>query len=88
MNIRKWNTHRLLVKKTNKLVYQNSYDAMQTTLNETIHKINNYITEINTRNKMVTPFIQSFVHKSAGDKIRIQNLSMGYTHQMNCFFFG
>lgn len=70
MNIEKWNFHRLKVGKTKFLKHKSNYFGMQNELNEFIHQINNYMTEINAHNNLATPFVQSLVHKSTGAKIR------------------
>jgi len=70
MNIANWNTHRLAIKKTKYLLLTKKYETMQEELNEFIHKINNYITEQNTKNKVVTPFIQSFVQRRARSRVK------------------
>ena len=70
MNIEKWNTHRLYVKKTKMLLMKSEYPIMQSALNVTIHDINKHMTELNNSQNLATPFIQSYVHKSTGNKIR------------------
>jgi len=40
MNIEKWNTHRLCVKKTKMLLMKSEYPIMQSALNVTIHQVN------------------------------------------------
>ena len=70
MNIRIWNTHRIKVRKTKILKNASKYEKMQVALNKTIHEMNNYIIEVNTKNHMVPPFIESFVHTSSASKVK------------------
>ena len=43
---------------------------MQEKLHEILRGINRFITEINSRNCMVTPFLHSYVQKKRGYKIK------------------
>ena len=70
MSLTKWNHHRKQIGKTSHLKFLNQYDSMQIKLNETIAEINRFIIELNTKNKMVTPLLHSFVHKVSGSKTR------------------
>lgn len=58
-----WNEHRLAIGKTKYLKYEVEYAIMQERLNEILHSLNNFITELNTRNGVFTPFLHSPVMK-------------------------
>lgn len=65
-----WNTTRLSQGKTNSLMYVDQYAEMQNVLNSSLMEINNFITEINRRQNVVTPFLHTPVQKSKYGKIR------------------
>ena len=48
---------------------KSEYPIMQSALNVTIHDINKHMTELNNSQNLATPFIQSYVHTSTGNKI-------------------
>lgn len=70
MSFESWNFHRLEKGKTVFLKYQAEYPAMQKKLNDILHEINNFITCMNTKNGVVTPFLHSPVQKCSGGTIR------------------
>lgn len=51
-------------------MYNNEYDIMQEKLNSCLHVINKLITELNTKNHVLTPFLHSSVQKCKKGKIR------------------
>lgn len=65
-----WNNIRLQQGKTSYLLLDTHYDNMQEMLNEILNKINSYITEYNTGNGFVTPFLHTPVHKYNKGRIR------------------
>ena len=75
-----WNTHRLFIGKTTYLKHQEEYEKMQKHLNTVLHTLNNFITELNTKNGVVTPFLHSPVmkpRKSGNFKYSYSKLSDG-----------
>ena len=69
-SFRDWNNHRLMIHKTKYLVYEENYPEMQEKLHEILRETNKFITELNCRNNMITPFLHTYVHKKKGDKIK------------------
>ncbi|CAG2195383.1 unnamed protein product [Mytilus edulis] len=69
-SFRDWNSHRLRINKTKYLLYEEEYPKMQEKLHEILREINKFITELNCRNNMITPFLHTYVHKKKGDKIK------------------
>ena len=43
---------------------------MQDRLHSVLREINQFITELNGKNNMVTPFLHTYVHKKKGGKIK------------------
>ena len=70
MSFEIWNGHRMSIRKTRVLKHQSDYAIMQERLNKILHELNSYITSINSRNQMVTPFLHAPVHKCRGGKLR------------------
>ena len=70
MSFSEWNNARLSQGKTSILKYSEKYPIMQNSLNTVLHSINNFITELNTRNQVLTPFLHSPVHKCRKGNIR------------------
>ena len=79
MDLEKWNQHRLVKKKTKKLVHKQNYPKMQKTLEDVIIEINKLIVEININNNMITPFIcDTFMFKTGSSlKRQYQNFPDG-----------
>jgi hypothetical protein len=65
-----WNFHRYSINKTDVLKFYEDYDKMQDQLNSVLREINQFITELNCKNNMVTPFLHTCVHKKKGGKIK------------------
>ena len=70
MSFHVWNNNRLSQGKTSFLKYENEYENMQEKLNSCLHEINNFITSVNSRNQVLTPFLHSPVQKCKKGKIR------------------
>ncbi|CAG2188178.1 unnamed protein product [Mytilus edulis] len=69
-----WNLHRLSIGKTSHLKYENAYDRMQLELNSIIQDVNNFITEFNQTNHVITPFfILLYIN------VRVENLDICIT---------
>lgn len=66
----KWNFHRYSIYKTDVLKFYEDYDEMQDRLHSVLREINQFITELNSKNNMVTPFLHTYVHKKKGGKIK------------------
>ena len=43
---------------------------MQDRLHSVLREINQFITELNCKNNMVTPFLHTYIHKKKGGKIK------------------
>lgn len=69
-SIREWNYHRRSINKTTYLKYTEKYGKMQEELNFIVNEINNFITELNCMDSVVTPFFHSPVHKCKNGKVR------------------
>jgi hypothetical protein len=69
-SFREWNFHRYSLKKTNVLKFYEDYDEMQDRFHSVLREINQFITELNCKNNMVTPFLHTYVHKKKGGKIK------------------
>ena len=65
-----WNFHRYSIYKTDVLKFYEDYDEMQDRLHSVLREINQFITELNCKNNMVTPFLHTYVHKKKGGKIK------------------
>ena len=82
MSLWTWNSNRLEQKKTSFLLHSDHYADMQYSLNHTIRKVNQHITETNEANKMVTPNLASTLfsfhnHKSPVPRVHYNRLSDG-----------
>jgi hypothetical protein len=69
-SFREWNFHRYSVNQTDVLKFYEDYDEMQDRLHSVLREINQFITELNCKNNMVTPFLHTYVHKKKGGKIK------------------
>ena len=69
-SFREWNFHRYSIYKTDVLKFYEDYDEMQDRLHSVLREINQFITELNSKNNMVTPFLHTYVHKKKGGKIK------------------
>ena len=67
-SFREWNFHRYSINKTDVLKFYEDYDEMQDRLHSVLREINQFITELNCKNNMVTLFLH--IHKKKGGKIR------------------
>lgn len=70
MSFEVWNNLRYAQRKTSYLKYSERYEYMQNKLNSSLNVINNFITEVNTRNGVLTPFLHSPVQKCKKGKTR------------------
>lgn len=69
-SFREWNFHRYSINQTDVLKFYEDYDEMQDRLHSVLREINQFITELNCKNNMVTPFLDTYVHKKKGGKIK------------------
>jgi hypothetical protein len=69
-SFREWKFHRYSINKTDVLKFYEDYDEMQDRLHSVLREINQFITELNCKNNMVTPFLHNYVHKKKGGKIK------------------
>ena len=79
MNLKAWNELRLRQRKTNTLQFTDNYENMQKELESAIMVLNEFIVEINLRNRVATPLIHTSVYRRKHGKTYAlyKNLSDG-----------
>ena len=73
MSLKEYNENNKRIGKTYTLRFEKNYSEMQENLHRLLMQINISITNINTQQKLLTPFIHSHVNKKSSEKNKVVN---------------